>query len=47
VKIAGTKTRLKAPTLPRLRSWKVTVKLGGYLSRGLLFEGGQRRRKYR
>jgi hypothetical protein len=47
VKIAGTSTRLKAPTLRRLRSWKVTVALDGYLSQGLSFEGGKRSRRYR
>ena len=47
LKLAGTKTRLKAPTVARLRSWKVTVKLGDYTSQGLLFEGGERRRRYR
>ena len=47
LKLAGKKTRLKAPTVPRLRSWKVTVKLDDYVRRGLSFEGGSRSRRYR
>ena len=47
VKLASTTTRFKAPTPEGLRSWRVTVKLGDYVSGGLLFKGGQTRRRYR